>query len=112
MRSDEDGFPRLLQIANQLFEIYSRLRVEAGGRLVQHEDRRIMNDGARDAEPLLHATRESIDEGIALGLQAQKDQQILDAPRNRIVRKLVSVAEIVQVFPDQQVVVKREKICE
>jgi len=110
MRSDQDGFPRLLQIPNQLFEIYSRLRVEARGRLVQHEDRWVMNDGACDSQPLLHSARKPADERVALRLQTHPRDDRGDTLRNLGGIHLVGVREIVEVLPDFQVVVQRKEV--
>ena len=62
------------------------LRVERRGRLVEHEDRRVAQDRARDREPLLLAAREAVaalaDDRV-VALRQRRDQRRGSAPRAR-----------------------------
>ena len=55
------------------------LRVERRGRLVEHEDRRVAQDRARDRDPLLLAAREAVaalaDDGL-VALGQRRDQAV------------------------------------
>src|SRR5690349_2377370 len=58
VRDDEHGAP-LEERLERLLHEKLRFRIEARGRLVEEEDGRILEDGARDGEPLTFAAREA-----------------------------------------------------
>ena len=49
---DHQGRASSHQLANRLLDVEFVVRVDARGRLVEHQDRRILKQGARDREPL------------------------------------------------------------
>ena len=61
VRGQQNGFAALVVLANDFPEQQSRLRIEAGARLVEEEHLRIVHHGARDGEALHHAAGESAD---------------------------------------------------
>ena len=75
-REDDDALARLLE--EDLAEAAARLDVEAGGRLVDDQDRRRAEQGAGDAHPLAHAAR--VVAHLAAGVLGEADggEQALD----------------------------------
>src|SRR5580704_2108840 len=71
-----------------------------------------MNDRAANAEPLLHAARQPFDHGVAFYLQPNLLDHFVYSRRNRGRIELVSPREVIEVLPNFQVVVNREKIGE
>src|SRR5437868_15191154 len=110
MRSNKNGLAAALQVAEKFLEIHPRFGIESGGRLVKHQEWRVVNDGATQAHALFHSPRESADHGIVLGFQSQPLYQLLDALRNGVRVHLVGAREIIEVFPDLEVFVKRKEV--
>ena len=65
VRADEDGLSAVGQHAEQLAELDPGPRIQAGGRLVEDQHRRIVDDGPGQAHPLFHALGERSQEPIA-----------------------------------------------
>ncbi len=61
VRDEEDARPELLaEVQDELEHLRLDGRVEAGGRLVQDQERRILGERHGDDDPLLHAARELV----------------------------------------------------
>ena len=58
VRGEEDRLPVVVQLAEDLPQGDAALRVEAGGRLVEEQDRRAVHDRPGHHEALGHAARE------------------------------------------------------
>src|SRR5205823_2561809 len=63
---DHDGLAEALELLEQLADFDSGARVQTTRGLVEQEDRRVVDEDARQAEALLHAAGEGIDQGVAL----------------------------------------------
>src|ERR1043166_8465346 len=61
MRRQDEGLALHRQPAHPLPDQVARLRVEAGGGLVQEKHLRVIHQGAREGEPALHAAGERVD---------------------------------------------------
>ena len=61
--------PAALELVDQVPELAARLRVEAGGRLVEEEQLGIADQRAGEREPLLLPARQRADARVALLLQ-------------------------------------------
>ena len=59
--ADEDRLAEAAQLAEQLAQLDAGPRVEAGGRLVEEQDLRVVDEGVREAESLLHAPGQALD---------------------------------------------------
>src|SRR3984957_6823496 len=112
VRSDENSFAGGVQIFQQNFQLDAGFGIEACCRLVEDEQRRIVDDGASDSQALLHAARKAVDKGVALGFQIHQAEDFVHARRDGVRLHFVSAGEVVEIFPDFQVVVEREKIGE
>ena len=55
------ALPSCRQSADHLAELDSRPRVEPGRRFVEHQHAGVVDHRAAEAEPLLHALRETVD---------------------------------------------------
>src|SRR5579872_150555 len=71
-----------------------------------------MNDGARDAEALLHAARQSANHGVALHFKIYLRDHFRDARRNLGFGKFVGVGKIVEILPDFQIFIHSEEVGE
>ncbi len=49
MRGNHDGAAASLETAEQLLKVVAGFGIESRGRLIEHQERRIVDDGARDA---------------------------------------------------------------
>ena len=58
VRGDEDGHAALREVADQVPEPPARHRIDAAGRLVEEHDRRLVQDGAAEGQPLPPAARQ------------------------------------------------------
>ena len=75
---DDDTLAR--QGHEEVAEAAARLDVEAGGRLVHHQQRRIAEQRAGDADALPHAPGEVAHAAVGMLLEADDGQQLLDLP--------------------------------
>src|SRR5688572_26659115 len=57
MSGVEDGAARTGKLFDQVEEVIARLWIDAGGWLIEQQDRRIMYQSTRQVEPPLHAAR-------------------------------------------------------
>ena len=65
VRREEDRLPVDVELAEDLPQGDAALRVEAGGGLVEEQDRRPVHDRPGDHQPLGHAAGEGVDPGVA-----------------------------------------------
>jgi len=66
---------------HQLPELAPRLRIEAGGRLIEEQDLRLADQRAGDRQPLALAPRQLAHPGVAFLRQLDVGQQRGDRPR-------------------------------
>ncbi len=78
MRGDDDGFAHALQFLEDLHHLDSRPWVQTAGRFVQQQQIRVMNEHARQAQPLLHAAAQRPDERALLLAQPNQLQHVID----------------------------------
>ena len=84
-----------------------RLRVETGGRLVEQQHLRLVDQAAGDGEPALHAAGQRVDLGVAPVAELHEVEQLLGPlPDNRLGQPEVAPVDQ-QVFPDGQLHVQR-----
>ena len=103
--ADEDRLAHRPQLAKDLAHLDAGPRVEARGRLVEDQQRRIVDERVGEAQPLAHAAREGLDVGVALVGEADDLEQLADhrGPAGR--GDAVAAREEVEVLPDAEVVV-------
>src|SRR6516162_6256092 len=105
---DDDGEVALLaQLLHVLPQPSARLRVEADGRLVEEQYAGVMDEGARDFEPALHAGRERPHQAFAPIRELDEMQHLVDpalAPRRR---HAIDEAMEVEIFIYGQAIVER-----
>jgi len=87
---------------NQLPELRPRQRVDAGGRLVQDQQVRVVDEGAAQPELLLHAARELAGRARQKGVQAGAVCQRVDAAPAFIGIMAEQAGEELQVFLHRQ----------
>src|SRR5215218_6484509 len=83
-----------------------RLRVEARGGLVEHDDLRIVDEGPRDQEPALHPTGELLHPGIYLVGELHEVEERVRPLQDRLPGEIVVPAVDEQVFAYLELVVE------
>ena len=71
-----------------------------------------MNDSAGNAETLLHAAGEAVDEGIGFGGEADLGNGVVNAGGELGGVELVATGEVVDIFPDFEIAVDGEEVRE
>ena len=107
---DEDRLAERAQLAQELAQLHPGPRVEAGGRLVEEQHRRVVDEGVGQAQPLLHAARQALDVRVALLAQVDELEEVADHPPAARGRQAVAAGEEVEVLPDLHVVVHAEDV--
>ena len=107
---DEDRLAQRPQLAQQLAQLDAGPRVEARRRLVEQQHARVVDQRVREAQPLLHAARQALHVGVALGAEVHEVEQVADHPPPAVGRDAVAAGEEVQVLPDLHVVVDPERV--
>ncbi len=79
VRGEDDGLALAQQHAQLLPHLVARLRIEAGGRLVEEDEVGIVHQGAREHEASLHAAGELLDAAVGARFQRREFQQPRDA---------------------------------
>ena len=69
-----------------------------------------MDEGLGEAEPLPHAARQRLDLGIAANVQANEFEHFIDEPVAARPWDAVAAREVVEVFPDQHILVEAEEV--
>ena len=77
MRRQQHRDVAMLEIADDLQQLQRRLRIEAGGRLVQDRDLGVLHQDFGEPEPLAHAAREGVDRLVGNLLQADMVERLL-----------------------------------
>ena len=79
MRRQQDRGAAALELGDQLEEFDRRLRIEAGGRLVEDRDLGALDDDLGQPQPLPHAAREGRDALVRDFREAHARQRVRDA---------------------------------
>ena len=78
MRGEQHGVAFPVELGDELPQRLAQLDVDTGGRLVQHDDRRSMNQRLGDQHPALHATRQLPHVGVGLVGEPETVEQLVD----------------------------------
>src|SRR5690606_23142878 len=74
-RGNQDRQATCQKLPEQLPELAPRHRIDARRRLVEHDERRLVNERARQRELLLHAARQACREPAAERFESGQRQQ-------------------------------------
>ncbi len=85
-------------------------RVEAAGRFVEQQQLRIVQQNAGQAQPLLHAPRQVVDQRVDLVRQIGEGQHVVDEPVAVFFRQVIGGGEEMQILADREVFVEAEVI--
>ena len=108
--ADEDRLAERPQLAEELAQLDAGPRVETGGRLVEEQHLRVVDERVGEAEALLHAARQALDVGVALVAEVDEVEQVADHLAPAGGRDAVAAGEEVEVLPDLHVVVDAEDV--
>ena len=107
MGGEQDGFAFLQQHLQPLPHQVARLRVQARGGLVQHQQLRLVDEGARQAQAPFHAARQLARFGFGLVAERTKLQQLRNAFADHGIGDAEVAAKHQQVFFCREVRVQR-----
>jgi hypothetical protein len=108
MRGDEHGQPLGRQLVNLLPKIAPRLRVHPGGRLVQQQQLRLVNQTRRQRQPLLPAAGKRAGQLPAAGGHRQALQTPLHG--GLAIGHFIQPGDEIQILLNGQVLVKTEPL--
>ena len=109
-RRHDDGDALGEELGQQLPELAARHRVDAGRRLVEQDDLRLVDERARERELLLHAARQPIGQPVAERRELRHVEQPV-APL-LVVAEAVDLGEERDVLVDAEVAVEAEPLRE
>ena len=107
---DEDRFAHVAQLFEERFHFEASAGVEAAGGFVEDQHRRVVDERFGQAEPLLHAAGEAVDEVVALVGEVEQLEHVADDGFAAAARDLVGDGEEVQELPDLHAVVHAEVV--
>ena len=90
------------QIRDDRAQVARDRRVQPEGRLVQQQVRRLVDQAARDAQPLPHAPRVALDQRVGGVDQPDQGQQVVGAPAQDRAGHVVQLPEVPEVLPAGQ----------
>ena len=90
--------------------MHARYRIEAGGRLVEEEDARLVDESPRDLDAAPHAAREHPHRFVAPLRQLHGLEQFVDEPLALVARDAVELREDDQVLLDAQLEVAGHRL--
>ena len=100
--------PLRQKFGEQLPELAARDRIDAGRRLVEEDERRLVDERARQRQLLLHAARQLLRQPAAERRQAGQLEQAI--ARGGVVAQAVDLCEEGDVLVDAEVAVKAESL--
>src|SRR3954462_2440873 len=78
VRGQYDAVPVAIEAAHELPQALAELNVDAGGRLVEDDDRRLVHERLRHQHPALHAAGERAHVGVGLGGKVEVVHHLVD----------------------------------
>src|ERR1035438_6596284 len=94
MRGDQDGEVAFaLEAGEHVPDGHARYGVQTGGRLIEEEDLRLMDQPARDLQPAPHAAGEHLDGLVCPLLQVHGGEQLADGAAPLFARYAVELGE-------------------
>src|SRR5439155_9328471 len=103
--ADQDRLAHATQLAEDLAHLDPRPGIQPGGRLVEDQQSRVVDQAVRQAQPLAHAAGEALDVGTALVGKTHDLEQVAGHPGAALGTDPVAASEEIEVLPDSQVVV-------
>ena len=102
--------PMRAELLEEGLDLDPRTGVQAAGRLVEDQHGRVVDQRLRQAQPLLHAPRQPVDEGVALAGQVQQFHDVVQDLPPPGAGKLIGHGEEVEELPDLHAVVDAEAV--
>ena len=84
------------------------LRIDADRRLVEHEQRGLVDEAAAEVQPPLHAAAEILGEIVGAVAKLRDAERRIDRCRERVAARAIQLAEVRQVLARREVLVDRE----
>ena len=102
----QDGLALTVQLAQQVPERETALRVEPGRRLIEEEHGRAVKDGPRHHEPLRHSAGQGVHRRLGPFGQLELLEQLIGGPAGHLRPHAEQPAVKVQVLPDGELPVQ------
>ena len=106
MGRQQDRLSGLGKFRDRVPKLPSPDRIETYCRLVEHDDRRVVEEASGDVEPLLHPARVALDALLLASHQAHELQELGDPPLLHLRRHAVELGEIAEVVKAAQPLVR------
>ena len=110
MGRDEDGFAGVAEVVEQVPNLLSMDRVEAGRWLIEKKQRRIVHERATEREQLAHSARQTSGGRVAFLFEIAQPQQSCDARFQFSRRHTAGPAEKAKIFFNGQIGIKTEPL--
>ena len=108
--ADEDRLAQGSELSEQLAQFHACPRVEARRGLIEQQDLRVVDEGVRETETLLHAAGQRLHVLVALVGEIDELEEVADHPTATGRGDAVAAREEVEVLPHLHVVVDPEHI--
>jgi hypothetical protein len=106
VRGQEHGLPGGRQRGDRRAQLARADRIDADRGLVEEDDGWVVQEAARDVQPLAHAARVALDALLLAALQADELEQLVDAGALRARLDGVELGEVAQVVQRRQPLVE------
>jgi len=111
VRGDEHRRPGCREREELRPEVAAALWIDPGGRLVEHEQLRLVNGGGREREPLFPAARQHRRAQKAVGLEVRLREYGFDAAAPAGASNAEDLRGEVEILEDREILVEREALC-
>ena len=110
VRADDDGLAHASKLLEELADLDTGARVEAGGRFVQEQHLRVVQQHACDRETLAHAAAEAVDLRVGLVIQVGEVEHVADDTLTLLAVQVVAGREELEVLADHHILVRPHEI--
>ena len=94
------------QVGDRRAQLARADRVDADRRLVEEDHLGVVQDPARDVQPLAHAARVALDALLLAALEPDELEQLVDPHALRLARHAVELGEVAQVVERREALVE------
>src|SRR4030095_7983615 len=112
MSGDEDRFTSVTQVIEEVPNVWQMDRIEARGRFIEKEKRRVVHQRATERDQLPHPARQTPGRGVAFFPEISEAQQIRDTFIQFRYGHATSAAEKAKILLHREVGIQTEALCD